>query len=282
MNKHPILLFTPGNRREFMEKASKFEPDAIVIDLEDALAKDLKEKVRQEVAALIPKLDVACIVRVNPEPEYLRKDMEAVVSEHIFGLMVPKVETVDFLKTVDRILNGLEEKRKLPLNSIKLLIGIETALGVMRCYELAGALTRNYAVFCASGEEGDLQTSLRCAYSGLLFSRAKVLLDSRAAGIECVLDGVFTNIQDLEGLRRECLFSKELGYDGRALIHPKHIPIARQVYSPGSEELDRCRRMIQAFEKGEAQGLAAISFEGQMVDYAAIKKAKRILSTSME
>jgi len=282
MNKHPILLFTPGNRREFMEKASQYDPDAIVIDLEDALAKDLKEKSRREIAGLIPKLDVECIVRVNPEPEYLEKDIEAVVSKYIFGLMVPKVETVGFLRSVDRILTGLEEEKNLPLNSIKLLIGIETALGVMRCYELGSAVARNYAVFCASGEEGDLQTSLRCSYSGLLYSRAKVLLDSRAAGIECVLDGVFTNIQDLEGLRRDCLFSKELGYDGRALIYPKHIPIARQVYSPSSEELDRYRRMIQAFEKGEAQGLAAISFEGQMVDYAAIKKAKRMLSASAE
>lgn len=278
MNKNPILLFTPANRREFMEKASKYHPDAIIIDIEDALAVDLKEKVRREITDLIPKLDVECIVRVNHEPEYLEKDLEAVVSKHIFGIMVPKVETVGFIKTVDKILNGLEEKRNLQPDSIKLLIGIETALGVMRCYKLASAVPRNYAVFCASGEEGDLQTSLRCAFSGLLYARAKILLDSRAAGIECVLDGVFTNIKDLEGLRRDCLFSKELGYDGRALIYPKHISIARQVYSPSSEELDRYRRMIQAFEKGEAQGLAAISFEGQMVDYAAIKKAKTILS----
>ena len=278
MNKHPILLFTPANRREFMEKASKYHPDAIIIDLEDALAVDLKEKVRREVTDLIPTLDVECIVRVNHEPEYLEKDLEAVVSKHIFGIMVPKVETVGLIKTVDKILNGLEKRRNLQPDSIKLLIGIETALGVTRCYELASAVSRNYAVFCASGEEGDLQTSLRCAFPGMLYARAKILLDSRAAGIECVLDGVFTNIKDLEGLRRDCLFSKELGYDGRALIHPKHISIARQVYSPSSEELDRYRRMIQAFEKGEAQGLAAISFEGQMVDYAAIKKAKAILS----
>lgn len=278
MNKHPILLFTPANRREFMEKASKYHPDAIIIDLEDALAVDLKEKVRREITDIIPTLDVECIVRVNYEPEYLEKDLEAVVSKHIFGIMVPKVETVGLIKTVDKILNGLEEKRNLQPNSIKLLIGIETALGVMKCYELASAVSRNYAVFCASGEEGDLQTSLRCAFSGLLYARAKILLDSRAAGIQCVLDGVFTNIRDEEGLRRDCLFSKELGYDGRALIYPKHISIARRVYAPSSEELDRYRRMIQAFEKGEAQGLAAISFEGQMVDYAAIKKAKAILS----
>ena len=106
MNKHPILLFTPANRREFMEKASKYHPDAIIIDLEDALAVDLKEKVRREVTDLIPTLDVECIVRVNHEPEYLEKDLEAVVSKHIFGIMVPKVETVGLIKTVDKILKS--------------------------------------------------------------------------------------------------------------------------------------------------------------------------------
>jgi citrate lyase subunit beta/citryl-CoA lyase len=278
MKRNPILLFIPGNRREFMEKASKYSPDAIIIDLEDALAIHLKEKVRWEVAELIPKLDVECTVRVNNEPEYLEKDLEAVVSKHIFGIMLPKVETVECVKTVDEILAGLEKKRDLQPNSIKLLIQIETALGVIRCYDIASAASRNYAVMCASGEEGDLQTSLNCAFSGMFYARSKVLLDSKAAGIPCVLDGVFSNIKDEEGLRKDCVFSKELGYDGRALIYPKHISIARQVYSPSPEEIAHYRRMVQAFEQAEAQGTAAISFEGQLVDYAMIKKAKAILS----
>ncbi len=278
MKRNPILLFVPGNRREFVEKASKYSPDAIIIDLEDALAIHLKEKVRWEVAELIPKLDVACVVRVNNEPEYLEKDLEAVVSKHIFGIMLPKVETVECIKAVDEILAGMEKKRDLEPNSIKLLIQIETALGVIRCYDIASAAGRNYAVMCASGEEGDLQTSLNCAFSGMLYARSKVLLDSKAAGIPCILDGVFSNIKDEEGLRKDCVFSKELGYDGRALIYPKHISIARQVYSPSPEEIAHYRRMVQAFEQAEAQGIAAITFEGQLVDYAMIKKAKAILS----
>jgi citrate lyase subunit beta/citryl-CoA lyase len=278
MKKNPILLFVPGNRRDFLEKASKYQPDAVIIDLEDALAINLKEKVRWEIAELIPKLDVECIVRVNNDPEYLEKDLEAVVSKHIFGIMLPKVETLENLKKVDEILEGLEKKRGLEPNSIKLLIMIETALGVIRCVDLASAVRRNYAVVCSSGEEGDLQTNLNCAFPGLLYARAKILLDSKAAGIRCILDGVWTNIKDEEGLKRDCTFSKELGYDGRALIYPKHISIARLVYSPSSEELDYYRRMLQVFEQAEAQGLAAVTFEGQMIDYATIKKAKAILS----
>jgi len=278
MKKNPVLLFIPGNRREFLEKAAKYEPDAVIIDLEDAVAIHLKEKVRLEIAEFIPKLGMECIVRVNNEPEYLEKDLEAVVSKHIFGIMLPKVEAMENLKQVDEILSGLEKKRGLEPDSIKLLIMIETALGVIRCYELASALRRNFSVVCSSGEEGDLQTGLNCGFPGLYYSRAKILLDSKAAGIDCILDGVWTNIKDEEGLKKDCLLSKELGYDGRALIYPKHIAVARQIYAPSPEVLDYYRRMLEAFEQAEAQGLAAVTFEGQMIDYAMIKKAKAILA----
>ena len=214
--------------------------------------------------------------RVNNEPQYLENDLEAVVSKHIFGIMLPKVETVENLKEVDGILARLEKERGLEPDSIKLLIMIETALGVIRCFELASALRRIYSVVCSSGEEGDLQTNLNCAFPGLYYARAKILLDSKAAGIPCILDGVWTNIKDEEGLKKDCILSKELGYDGRALIYPKHISIARQVYAPSPEQLDYYRRMLQAFEQAESQGLAAVTFEGQMIDYATIKKAKTI------
>jgi len=278
VKKNPLLLFVPANRREFFEKVAKYQPDAIIIDLEDSLARNLKEKVRGEIAEIIPTLAVESIVRVNNEPEYLEKDIEAVVSKHIFGIMLPKVETGENLKQVEGIIAKLEKERGLEPNSIKLLIMIETALGVTRCCDLASALPRIYSVVCSSGEEGDLQTNLNCAFTGMYYARAKILLDSKAAGIPCILDGVWTNIKDEEGLKKDCILSKELGYDGRALIYPKHIAVARQIYAPSPEELDYYRRMLKAFEQAESQGLAAITFEGQMIDYANIKKAKAILS----
>jgi citrate lyase subunit beta / citryl-CoA lyase len=280
MKKHSILLFTPGNRMEFIEKAAKYHPDAIIIDLEDAVPIHLKEQVRPQVAAIIPKLDVNCLVRVNNDPKYLKGDLDAVVSRHLSGIMLPKVETTENIRSVDKMLTGLEKEKKLPPGSVKLLIMIETALGVIRCFDLASASDRIDSVVCSSGEEGDLQTNLECAFSGLEYARAKIMLDSRAAGIRCILDGVFANIKDDEALRRDCLYSKELGYDGRALIHPRHISIAREIYTPTPEKLDYYRRMIQAFEEAESQGIAAISFEGKMVDYAMIKRAKAELSES--
>jgi citrate lyase subunit beta/citryl-CoA lyase len=279
MKKPLILLFTPGNRKDFIQKASKYRPDGIIVDLEDSVPIQLKEKVRGEIAAMIPTLDVKSFVRVNGEDKYLEEDLKAIVSKDIEAILIPKVESVDLIKKTEKILGGLEKSRNLAKDSVKMVIGIETPLGVIRCFDLASSSPRIIGVTCASGEEGDLQTNLKCGFSGLYYARSKVLLDSRAAGMEYILDGVFSDIHDDAGLEKDCVLSKELGYDGRALIHPRHIAIARKIYSPSEAELDHYRRMIQAFEEAEARGIAAITFEGKMVDYAMIKKAKDILSS---
>ena len=280
MKKPLITLYTPGNRPEFIEKASKYNPDAIIIDLEDAVPIDLKEKARLEIADIIPRLEVDCLVRVNSEPEYLEEDLKAVVSRHIYGIVLPMAETVASIKKVDGILTVLEKERNLPPNSIKLLLLIETAQGVLRCFELASAASRVDTVAFGSAEDGDLQRDLRCSWSiegtELLYARSKVLLEARAAGLEYVLDGAFSDIKDDEAIRKDCILSKRLGYDGRTLIHPKQLAIAREAYLPDAEELNYYRRLVGAFEEAVEKGLAAISFEGKLVDYAMYKKAQKV------
>ena len=281
MKRPLITLYTPGNRREFIEKAAKYSPDAIIIDLEDAVPIDLKEKARWEVADIIPQLEVQCLVRVNSEPEYLEEDLKSVVSKHIYGLVIPKAETVELIKKVDGILNILEKERNLPSNSIKLLLLIETAQCVLRCFEVISAAPRVETVVFGSAEDGDLQRDLRCSWSiegtEMLYARSKVLLDARAAGLQYVLDGAFSDIKNEEALRKDCMLSKRLGYDGRTLIHPGQLSIAREAYLPGPQELEYYRKLVGAFEEAEAKGLAAISFEGKLVDYAMYKKAKKVL-----
>jgi citrate lyase subunit beta/citryl-CoA lyase len=285
MTPKPLLirLFTPGNRMDLIEKAFKYNPDAIIIDLEDAVPIHLKEKTRREVARIIPQLDVECLVRVNSEPELLEEDLKAVVSSHIYGVLLPKAETVESIKKVDGMLTGLEKERSLPLNSVRLALSIETAKAVARCLDLASAADRIDSVGCGSAEDGDLQRDLKCAWSPegteLLYARSKVLLDGRAAGLRYVLEGSFANLKDEEAFRKDCILSKRLGYDGRNIIHPRHIPIAREIYSTSLPAYDYYRKMVQAFEEAEAKGLAAISFEGKMVDYAQYKKAKSMLSS---
>lgn len=284
MKKMPLItLYTPGNRPEFIEKASRYHPDAIIVDLEDAVPVGMKEKVRKEMSDLLPTLTTPCLVRVNGEPEYLEKDLKAVACPQVYGVVIPKADRVSLIKKADRILSRLEKERKLSKNSIKLFLLIETSLCVLRCFEVATAAARVETVIFGSAEDADLQRDLKCAWSvegtEMLYARSKVLLEARAAGLPYVLDGAFSNIHDDELLRQDCILSKRLGYDGRTLIHPRHLAIAREIYAPTARELEYHSRLIRAFEEAEAKGLAAITFEGKLVDYAMYKKAKTLLSS---
>jgi citrate lyase subunit beta / citryl-CoA lyase len=280
--KRPLItLYTPGNRLDLIEKAARFEPDGIVIDFEDAVPIHMKAQVRQEVSEFLPRLETMALVRVNSEPQFLEDDLTAVVSKHIYGVGLPMAETVEQVENADRIITGLERERGLEPDSIKLLLLIETAKGVAKCFDVCSAAKRVESVIFGSAEDGDLQRDLHCAFSvdgpEINYSRSRVLLEARAAGLPYVLDGAWSGVQDLEGLRAECTISKRIGYDGRTLIYPKHIPIAREAYAPNPDEIAYYTRLLEAFQDAEKKGLAAITFEGKLVDYAMYKKAKLFL-----
>lgn len=280
--KRPLItLYTPGNRPDLIEKAARFEPDGIVIDLEDSVPTQLKEKARQEVTDILPRVDTMALVRVNSEAQFLEDDLTAVVSEHIYGIGLPMAESVEQVENTDRIITRLERERGLEPDSIKLLLLIETARGVAKCFDLCSAAKRVESVVFGSAEDGDLQRDLHCAFSidgpELNYSRSRVLVEARAAGLPYVLDGAWSGVQDLDGLRAECTLSRRIGYDGRTLIHPKHVAIAREIYEPDPDEIGYYTRLIEAFEEAEKKGLAAINFEGKLVDYAMYKKAKLFL-----
>jgi citrate lyase subunit beta/citryl-CoA lyase len=280
--KRPLItLYTPGNRPDLVEKAARFDPDGIVIDLEDSVPIDLKASARQQVAEILPRLETMNLVRVNSEAQFLEDDLTAVVSEHIYGIGLPMAETVEQVGNADRIITRLERERGLEPDSIKLLLLIETARGVAKCFDLCSAASRVESVVFGSAEDGDLQRNLHCAFSidgpELNYSRSRVLVEARAAGLPYVLDGAWSGVQDLDGLRAECTLSKRIGYDGRTLIHPKHVAIAREAYEPNPDEIAYYTRLLEAFEGAEKKGLAAINFEGKLVDYAMYKKAKVFL-----
>lgn len=280
--KRPLItLYTPGNRPDLIEKSARFEPDGIVVDLEDSVPLDLKAKARQDVAEILPRVAPLALVRVNSEAQFLEDDLNAVVSEHIYGIGLPMAETVEQVKNVDRIITRLERERGLKPDSVKLLLLIETARGVAKCFDVCTAAKRVESVVFGSAEDGDLQRDLHCAFSidgpELNYSRSRVLVEARAAGLPYVLDGAWSGVQDLDGLRAECTLSRRIGYDGRTLIHPKHVAIAREAYEPNPDEIQYYTRLLEAFEDAEKKGLAAINFEGKLVDYAMYKKAKLFL-----
>ncbi len=281
MPKPLITLYTPGNRKDLIAKAPKFKPDGLVIDLEDAVPIQLKAETRVEVGKLLPTLDITALVRVNSEPQYLQKDLEAIVCKELYGVALPMAETIDQVVSADKVITWLERERGLQPDSIKLLLLIETALGVRNCYDLCVAAKRVESVVFGSAEDGDLQRDLRSSFSiegpELMYARSKTLLDARAAKLPYVLDGAFSDIKNPDTLKRDCTVSKRLGYNGRTLIYPGHIAIARECYTPDPKEVAHNREVVTAFEQAEKQGLAAINHGGKLIDYAMYKKAKSFL-----
>tara|TARA_Y100000590_G_scaffold470677_1_gene667675 strand:+ start:5436 stop:6293 length:858 start_codon:yes stop_codon:yes gene_type:complete len=284
MNNKPLItLYTPGNKPELIEKASRFEPDGIIIDFEDAVPINMKSEVRQNVSKnILPNINLTTLVRVNSEKEFLEDDLRAVVCNNIYGVALPMAESISQIKFVDQIITEEENKKGLEQNSIKLLLLIETALGVIKCFDICSAAERVESIVFGSAQDGDLQRDLRSDWSidgfEMNYSRSRSLVEARAANMPYVLDGAYGGINDLDGLKKECELSKRLGYDGRTLIHPSHIKVAREAYEPDPKEIEYYSRMVDAFESAEKEGHAAITFENKLVDYAMYKKAKVFLN----
>jgi len=278
MNYPLITLYVPGTRPELIEKAKKCQPDAVIIDLEDTVPINRKNEVRRDISGILSNNNYPTLVRVNNEPDFLKADLKEMVKKNVYAILLPKAENPDQIHEIDAIMTETEHERGLEKNSVKLIPMIETALGVIRCFNLAVSSPRIESISFGSAEDGDLQGDLQCSWSiegtELIYARSKVLLDARAAKLPYVLDGAYSDIKNDNSLLKDCQLSKRIGYNGRTLVHPQQVPIARKAYLSNSEELEYYQRMVIAFEEAEAEGSAAISLDGKLVDYAMYKKAK--------
>jgi citrate lyase subunit beta/citryl-CoA lyase len=167
---------------------------------------------------------------------------------------------------------------------VEIILQIESALGVHRCFDLVAASPRVAGSCIGGARDGDLQTDLGCGWSiegtELMYARSKVLLDTRASGCSLPLDGVFSDLSDEAGLIQDTTLSARLGYVGRTVIHPKQIAPVRRAYAVPEEQAAYYRKVVREFEAADKDGKAAITVEGKLVDYAMFQRAKRVLEWS--
>lgn len=284
-------LFAPGNKERVMAKALESGAGAVIFDLEDSVPLAVKAEARSSVAKIIDSAATskavpagpAVTVRVNGAASgLLEDDLAAVVRQGLDAILLPKAENVEEVRRVAAALERLEAQKGMRPGSVEVILMIESALGVYRCFDLVKASPRVASVCIGSARDGDLQTDLGCGWSiegvELLYARSKVLLDVRAAGRSWPLDGVFSDLDDEEGLLRDSQLSARLGYVGRAVIHPKQIAPVRRAYAVPEAQIAYYRRVVSEFEAVEKTGAAAaITVDGRLVDYAMYQRAKRVL-----
>lgn len=277
------LLFAPGNHPRKLEKVGGFGADAIVLDLEDAVADAEKEASRETVRGALPTYSgrTVVFVRVNgPETGRMEDDARALVCADLDAIMVPKVERPETLAELDRLLADLERERGLPEGHVRLLALIETALGLVRCEEIALAAPPRLLtlVFGLGDFSTDIGVDLTPDATELLYGRSRVVVAARAARLPPALDGPYLDLQNVEGLVADTLRSRQLGFQGRVVVYPPQVEHVQRAYSDlAPEEAERAQRVVEAFEQAEAAGSASIQVDGRFVDYPIYERAKEKL-----
>jgi citrate lyase subunit beta/citryl-CoA lyase len=279
------FLYVPANREKFLEKAIGLPSDAFIFDLEDSVPPAEKANARAGVRAYAPKIAGERVwVRVNGLDSGLAADdLDAVVGvAGLAGIFLPKVETPDEVKRWDGMIGALEQARGIAAGALKLVISIESALGVLNAHASATAAARVISLTFGGAQDGDLNADLGCAWSidgpEMLHARSHALMAARAARFDTPLDGVFADIRDADGFERDTALSRRLGYRGRKLIHPAQIEPCNRLYRPSAAELDYYARVLEAFDKAAAQGSAATTVDGRMIDLAMANAARRVIA----
>jgi citrate lyase subunit beta / citryl-CoA lyase len=274
------FLFAPGNHARRVEKALSLDADAVILDLEDAVATAEKRATRDAVVAVLVRPRRALhYVRVNAvDTEFCYGDLAAIVRPGLDGIILPKVESAAGLVTADWLLAQLEREQGLTPRKIDLVPIIETARGLNKIDAILAAGTRVKRVAFGAG---DFTLDVNMAWSRgeaeLAYVRAKIVTASRAAGIEAPFDTVWVDLADEEGLEASARTALGFGFQGKMCIHPNQIAVVNRVFTPSEAEIAFAERVVAAFARAEAEGSAAIQLDGKFIDYPILYRAQRVL-----
>ena len=271
-------LYLPGNEPRYFLNASQHKPDAVILDLEDSVAPPAKDAARVLVRNALRAVDFGeCerMVRINQGERGL-EDIDAVVSQNVHVILIPKVESAEQVQAVDsraekvRLAAGLE-------GPCLLMPIIESALGCFNALAIATA-SPNVVALTIGLEDytADLGAQRTLEGRESFWARQVVVNAARAAGITPI-DTVFSDFADTEGLRQACLEAKALGFEGKGCIHPRQVAVVHEAFAPSSEEIEKAKRIVLAFEDAERRGLGVVALGSKMVDPPVVKRALRTI-----
>ena len=276
------FIFAPGNHPRKVEKVFGLGADAVILDLEDAVAVNEKVGARQAVVEAMKKpRQCKGYVRINAsDTPFCYGDLLAVVGDWLDGIVLPKVESAAQLLTIDWLLAQLEHERSLTVGHIDLMPIIETGKGLAAVREIATAGSRVRRLsFGAADYTHDMGMNWTLEENELTPARAEIVLASRVAGIEPPIDTVFAHVgKHLDALRRTTQLARDLGFQGKLCIHPEQVQPIHAIFTPTEKEIAEARKVVEAFEAAEASGSASIRVEGRFIDYPIVEKAKRVLA----
>ena len=278
------LLFVPGNRERMLDKALTAPADAIIIDLEDAVPPAEKKAARRLVRAWVPRLARAgqrVYVRVNAiDNGQTRDDVQAAVRKGLAGVVLPKAQTAQDLRSLDVLLREAEMTAKIRPGDVRTIPIIESARGILRCEEIARASDR-IAALALGGEDytAELGVARDAGGAALAYPRGVLITVATAYGLPAI-DAPCTDIRDAKGLAKETALARSMGFKGKFAIHPGQMAALNRAFAPSRAEIDAARAIVRAAEAAAADGVGAISLGGRMVDAPVAERARRVLAAA--
>ena len=280
------MLFLPGNNPNLLINGGCLGADAVIFDLEDAVAPDQKDAARILVRNTMRYMDFrGCetIIRINStDTPYWRADLEALMPWKPQLILLPKTGTPQDALAADAYMTEVEEKLGFANNTVGLMPLIETALGVENSFAIASSTKRIQALFL--GAE-DLTADLQCKRTKegreIEYARTRLVVAARAAGVD-VYDTPFTDVNDDEGIVKDTEYAKALGFTGKSSISPRHVEVINQVFTPTMKEIDYAYEVMEAIAEAKAQGKGAIALYGKMIDAPIVTRAQRTIAAAEE
>ncbi|MEN6383790.1 MAG: aldolase/citrate lyase family protein [Phycisphaerales bacterium] len=274
------MLFVPGNDPGKLLNAGVYHPDSIIFDLEDAVSINEKDAARDLVKNAIKYNEYPCEVgvRVNHiSTPFGYDDLEEILKVCPDFIRLPKSEAEEDIVAVDKIISQAEQKYGYEPGKIKMVLTIETAKGILNSYKLAIASKRVVAIGMGAEDlAADLKATRSKGGQEINFARSQLLLSARAAGVQAI-DNVFADVSDIEGFTADVQMGKQLGFDGKSVIHPKHVALVHQIYSPAENEIVKAQKILLAYQEALANKSGVIALDGKMIDAPIVDRAERVL-----
>lgn len=281
------LLFIPGNNERFLKKSIKLQADILCFDLEDSVPSNEKEAARILVARyLAPRQgenDSFMYVRINSfDSGLVDGDLERIVMNGLDGIVLPKIGNSEEVTQIIHKIDAIVSKRKLT-SGIRIIPSIETAKGVVNANSIASS-HKNVTALVFGVFDYLYDMNIDVEYDDFVsynYARSKIPVDARAAGIDA-LDGIWQNVNDIDGLIKDAAIAKKLGYSGKTLIHPSHINPVHDIFRPTKKQIEWAKKVLavlqDTFEEGNVRGAKLL--EGKMVDAVHYKQAKAVISAA--
>jgi len=276
------MMFLNAQKPSLIKDPYLYGSDSLMLDLEDAVAVTAKDTARFSLYQALKNVDYrGCerVVRINGlDTEYWKEDIRCSVAGGADVLRIPKTEDAQMVKAVEDAVLAAEREFNRPEGSTLLMAALESAKGVMNAYEVCTSSERMIGIALSGGDyTKDLQTKITGTGVELMGARQHMIIAARAAGVQC-FDTVWTDLDNLEGFRKEVMLIKDMGFDGKSIINPRQIPIVHEVFTPSMKEIIFSEKVIREIDSKRKEGIGVFTVDGKMIDIAFYDGAQRVIA----